>query len=467
MFDFSQRQNRVLHLTWIAFFLTFVSWFNMAPFNTTLMRVVGLSPAQVDILMICNVALTVPARIFIGFLVDRHGPRKIFSTLLAFASLVCFQFSLASTFEELMISRLLMGIVGAGFVVGIKMIAEWFPPEKMGRAQGIYAGWGNFGAAAAAFALPLIAHPFSDETGWRVAIAVSGVLCLIWAAVYFKYSADFPEDAVKFKVDLREALEVTSRKDLLLLTLMLIPIYGAVAAFFWKLAGNPLPLLSENTFNILCAGLILIYAWHVLKCVRYNLSRLEHSEHPYRFSQITILSLIYALTFGSELAMVSIFPQFLETSFGLSVALAGVLGSSFAFMNLVTRPAGGWCSDFFGRRRMLVILVLGAMICYRVMGGITPQWSLWQVLALALACSVFLQAGNGACFAAVPLIRKDLTGKMAGMAGAYGNVGAVVFLTLHSFMNTQEFFQAISAYALIVLISLGFLKSFNKEPHSR
>ena len=73
---------------------------------------------------------------------------------------------------------------------------------------------------------------------------------------------------------------------------------------------------------------------------------------------------------------------------------------------------------------------------------------------------MFLQAGSGACYAMVPLIRKDLTGKMAGMAGAYGNVGAVFFLTIFSFVDEQSFFDILAGYAFLVLLSLLFLKSF-------
>ena len=159
MLGFTETQSRTLHLTWIAFFLTFVAWFYMAPFNTTIMYQLGLKEAEINILMICNVALTIPARIAIGSLTDQYGPKTVFSGLLIFAGLVCFAFSMSQNFESLLINRLLMGIVGGGFVVGIKMIAEWFPEKKMGIAQGIYAGWGNFGAAAAAFSLPLLAIP--------------------------------------------------------------------------------------------------------------------------------------------------------------------------------------------------------------------------------------------------------------------------------------------------------------------
>ena len=114
MFNFSSEQKSALHLTWVAFFLTFVAWFNMAPFNSTLARATGLSTYQIDILMICNMALTIPSRIVIGTLVDRYGPRNVFSALLVFAALVSFYFALATAFSEFLLSRLMMGIVGGG-----------------------------------------------------------------------------------------------------------------------------------------------------------------------------------------------------------------------------------------------------------------------------------------------------------------------------------------------------------------
>ncbi|MCH8207994.1 MAG: MFS transporter, partial [Nitrospinae bacterium] len=69
MFGFNGKRQVILHLTWIAFFLIFVSWFNMAPFNTTLMAAMGLTAEQIAVLMICHVALTIPARILLGYLV--------------------------------------------------------------------------------------------------------------------------------------------------------------------------------------------------------------------------------------------------------------------------------------------------------------------------------------------------------------------------------------------------------------
>lgn len=147
---------RILHLTWFAFFLSFVVWFNFAPFATAVRETFNLNVGQIKTLAICNVALTVPARIIIGMVLDKYGPRITYSVLLMFATIPCLMFAFANSFDQLVISRLLLSIVGAGFVIGIRMVAEWFPPKEIGLAEGIYGGWGNFGSAAAAFTLPTI-----------------------------------------------------------------------------------------------------------------------------------------------------------------------------------------------------------------------------------------------------------------------------------------------------------------------
>lgn len=469
MLGFSKTQWGTLHLTWVAFFLTFVAWFNMAPFNTTIMHAFGLSSAEINILMICNVALTIPSRIVIGFWVDKYGPQKVFSGLLVFSALVCFAFALSQNFTALLVTRLLMGIVGGGFVVGIKMIAEWFPPQKMGTAQGIYAGWGNFGSAFAAFSLPLIALAFAEDMGWRVATGLSGLACLIWAGVYYRFCPDAPGKGRDFLVDMHGVIEVTSRRDLILQILLLIPIYGTMSLFIWKLSGHPFSLISDSLAMALVLGMALLFFLNGWQCWQANIPRLQHpvpEEDKYQFSQITILSLVYSLAFGSELAVVSMFPQFMETTFSLSVGVAGVLGSSYAFMNVVARPGGGWLSDRFGRRRILFIMIFGGIVSHWLMGEIDSSWPLIGTISLALVGSIFLKAASGACFAVIPLISKPLTGKLAGLAGAYGSAGAVFFLTLFSFVTPQMFFKIIAGYAFLVFLCLFFLKPFSSPQNN-
>jgi len=99
--DLKNPAIRTLHLAWVAFFLTFVVWFNHAPLMGSIKEAFNLTPQQVKALLILNVALTIPARIVIGILVDKFGPKNIFSSLLVVSSLICFGFASAQTFEQL------------------------------------------------------------------------------------------------------------------------------------------------------------------------------------------------------------------------------------------------------------------------------------------------------------------------------------------------------------------------------
>src|SRR3989304_6287361 len=156
---------KVLHLSWVAFFISFLVWFNHAPLMAAIRDTVALSKEQVAALLIMNVALTIPARIVVGILVDKLGPRLMYSALLAISGALCIAFALGTSFDMLAATRFLLGFVGAGFVVGIRIIAEWFPAKETGYAQGLYAGLGNFGSAAAAVTLPTLGLGFGGTGG--------------------------------------------------------------------------------------------------------------------------------------------------------------------------------------------------------------------------------------------------------------------------------------------------------------
>src|SRR5438552_13198572 len=97
---------RMLNLTWVSFFLTFVVWYNLGAFSTTIARVLKLSKEQSQVLLLCNLALTIPARIAIGMLVDRLGPRRVFTAVLLFAAIPCVAIAFANHFWQLVICRL-------------------------------------------------------------------------------------------------------------------------------------------------------------------------------------------------------------------------------------------------------------------------------------------------------------------------------------------------------------------------
>jgi len=463
LFSFSGRM-RILHLTWFAFFLSFFVWFNMAPLLGMMRETLGLSDQQVKALLILNVALTIPARIVVGMLVDHFGPRRMYSLLLAIGAFLCFAFAMAEDYEQLALTRFLLGFVGAGFVIGIRMVSEWFPAKQVGVAEGIYGGWGNFGSAAAAMILPSVALMFGGDDGWRYAIALTGVIALVYSLVYFFSVSDTPKGSTYFKPKKSGAMEITSRGDYFLYLLMNVPMYGALALLAWKLGPDNLGMIGETATGLIYATLAGVYLFQAVRIHQIN-RHVFTEEVPeierYRFRQVAVLDLAYLVTFGSELAVVSMLPLFFLDTFDLDPRLAGLLASGYAFMNLVARPGGGLFSDRFGRKRTLLILIGGLAAGYFLLGNITSAWPVWLAVVATMACSFFVQAGEGAVFAMVPLVKRRLTGQIAGMAGAYGNVGAVLFLTVLSFVSPQTFFFVIAGAALLVLVITAL---FLEEP---
>jgi NNP family nitrate/nitrite transporter-like MFS transporter len=457
-------KTRILHLTWFAFFLTFYVWFNHAPLMASIRDALGLTDQQVKTLLILNVALTIPARIIIGMLVDAFGPRRVYSFLLFVSSFLCFGFAFTDDFEQLALMRFLLGFVGAGFVIGIRMISEWFPAKQVGLAEGIYGGWGNFGSAAAALTLPTIALAFGGDNGWRYAIALTGAMTLVYSGIFFLTVSDTPKGSTYFKPKKNGAMEVTSRGDFFLYLVMNIPLYAALALLAWKLGPSNLALLGAGVTDMAYAVLAGLYAFQCLRIYQIN-GHVFREEVPafdrYRFKQVAVLDLAYLVTFGSELAVVSMLPLFFKDTFGLSQVAAGMLASGYAFMNLMARPGGGLISDRFGRRKTLLILLAGLAGGYFMMSQISSGWPVALAVIVTMGCSFFVQAGEGAVFAMVPLVKRRLTGQVAGMAGAYGNVGAVTFLTVLSFVTPQIFFMVIAGAALVTLTAV-FL--FLEEP---
>jgi NNP family nitrate/nitrite transporter-like MFS transporter len=448
---------RILHLSWFAFFLSFFIWFNHAPLLTSIRTALSLSDQQVKTLLILNVALTIPARIIIGMLVDAFGPRRMYTLLLFISSLLCFGFAMSDSFERLALMRFLLGFVGAGFVIGIRLVSEWFPAKQVGVAEGIYGGWGNFGSAAAAMLLPTLALLFGGDNGWRYALGVSGVLALAYSVVFFFSVTDTPKGSTYFKPKRTGAMEVTSPGDLFLYLLMNIPMYAALALLTWKLGPHNLKMLSASVAYIIYVTLAGLYVFQTIRIFQIN-HHVFHAKVPeidrYRFKQVAVLDLAYLVTFGSELAVVSMLPLFFKDTFSISQVTAGLLASGYAFMNLVARPGGGLVSDRFGRKRTLSILLVGLMLGYFLMSQITSSWPIGLAVIVTMICSFFVQSGEGAVFAMVPLVKRRLTGQVAGMAGAYGNVGGVTFLTVLSFVTPQFFFLVIACSAMVALAAV-------------
>lgn len=339
---------RILHFSWLAFCFTFFAWFAFAPLAPLVQGELGLSNVQLGWLATAGVVLTIPGRVLIGRLVDTLGPRRTYALLLGAMSVPVALLALADTFIELLMLRLTIGLVGCGFVIGIRLVGDWFPKEQLGLAEGIYAGFGNAGSAVAALVLPAVALTL----GWRGAAAVAAAPMLVWSFVFWRGVSDVPAGAV-FRRTPKES--------------------------DYKVWGD---------------------------------------------RRVLILALAYLACFGSELCVVSFLPKYFFDKFEASLVSAGIFAAIFGGTNLFARPGGGWLADRYGHRRVLLVL-LGGMGAAYVLLGLAGTFG--TAVAAVLVTSLFVQASEGAVFAIVPAVSPTHTGRIAGIVGAAGNMGGMMF----------------------------------------
>lgn len=465
LFRVRDRAIRALHLTWIAFFITFYVWFNMAPLASSMLASNDwLTKDDIRLFAIANVALTIPARILVGIALDRFGPRRVFSVLMVVMAVPTLFFAFGDTKMQLFVSRLVLSSVGAGFVVGIHMTALWFKPRDIGFAEGFYAGWGNFGSAAAAMTIPTVALTiFGGDDGWRYAIATSGAIMAIYGVFYWFAITDGPTAETHRKARKGLALEVSSYRDLAMLAVFTVPLIGILSILVYRVRSLG---YIDGFVAAICyfaiATLVIYQVWQVLRVNLPILKKGLPEDDRYPFSSVAALNTTYFANFGAELAVVSMLPLFFQETWGLTPVAAGIIAASFAFINLVARPMGGLVSDRMGNRRFVMLAYMtGIAVGFALMGLLNSAWPLIVAIAITIACSFFVQGAEGATFGIIPSIKRRVTGQIAGMAGAYGNVGAVFYLFVFTFVDASTFFFIIAAGALVSCLVCYF---WLKEP---
>lgn len=374
LFSFRTPQMRAFHLTWMAFFVCFFGWFACAPLMPVLRGEFGLTPDQVANINIAAVAVTILVRLIIGPLCDRYGPRKAYTGLLAVGAIPVLGVALAQNYETFLFFRLLIGAIGASFVITQYHTSVMFAPNVVGTANAAAAGWGNAGGGAAQALMPLVLAGVlmlgvSETLGWRLALMVPGVAMLVMAVAYWRYTQDCPQG---------NYAELRAR---------------GVAIEGGKKGGWASFVAASRNYRV----------W--------------------------LLFVTYGACFGIEIFIHNVAAIYYVDRFGLSLKAAGLAAASFGLLALFARALGGWLSDKVALRRgldarsmLLFALILGE--------GLGLLWfsqasSVTLAVVAMLAFGVFTHMACGATYALVPFIDRKALGGVSGIIGAGGNAGAV------------------------------------------
>jgi NNP family nitrate/nitrite transporter-like MFS transporter len=386
-------QMRTFHITWVTFFACFFGWFGLAPLMPTIKQDLNLDKGQIGNIIIASVSATVIARLLIGKLCDTWGPRKTYTALLIIGSIPVMCVGLAKDYTSFLLFRLAISVIGASFVITQFHTSQMFAANIKGTANAVAGGWGNLGGGVTNMVMPLVfaaivGFGYTKQEAWRYAMILPGVMMLIMAFFYYRFTKDTP--AGNYDEIHKEKVQKTKTD------------YG------------------------------------VLKDWR-----------------IWALTLAYAVCFGMEITFDNVAALHFVQEYKLSQSSAGFWAGMFGFMNIFARALGGIFADKIGKKYGLrgKGLLLASVLLLEGFGLIlfAKSGSLGMAIVSMISFALFLKMANGATYAITPFINEKNGGLVAGIVGAGGNVGGMMF----GFLFKSKSITYLEAFTYIGLIAVA------------
>jgi NNP family nitrate/nitrite transporter-like MFS transporter len=381
LFSFAAPHMRCFHLNWTAFFITFLSAYAAAPLIEIIRQDLNLTQYKANTAGVVTTAGTVVMRVAIGSLCDKFGPRYTYGILMMLVAMPIFGISTVQSASGYIVSRLFIGFGLAAFVCCQFWASIMFSPNVVGIANAVAGGWGNAGGGITQLVMPNLAHAIAKHKplfeAWRLSFFLPGCLSLASGAAIMLFGQDTPDGDYAM-------LEKKGKKA------------------------------KAKVFQELTAGILNYRVW--------------------------LLGMVYAFSFGVELALDNVLPGYFGNQFGFSLTKAGNLAAIYGTLNFVSRPLGGVASDLaarrFGMRGRLWVLFI-----YQALAGVftcligTAKNDSNATLAYMVLAGWFVEGTCGAVYGVVPFISRRSTGFACGVVSAGGAIGGVMNQGIF-FLNT-------------------------------
>jgi MFS transporter, ACS family, glucarate transporter len=394
----------VLALTVVAYMITYMDRQILAVARPVIRQELGISLVMMGWITfgfrIAYALFQIPG----GWLGDRFGARRALATIVTWwSAFTCFT-GLAWNAVSMLNIQILFGLGEAGaFPIATRSLARWMRPTERGFAQGVTHAGSRLGAALTPPLVVLIIAAY----GWRAAFFVFGALGVVWAAVWFSYYRDTPEEHSGVNTAERELIGSGKKRS------NVVP---------WR------QILTNGNLWILA----LMYF-----CYNYNLN-------------------VYN----------DWFPTYLSESRGLSLAKMGFYASLPLFAGTLGDLAGGWFSDIVLRRTSNVNLARRwvAIAGFLLSAAATVPATLAHnpKVSVAFYCVAFfgLEWTVGISWA-IPLdIGGDFAGSVSAVMNTFGNIGGAISSTVVTYAATLYGWNApfMMTAALCLIAAALYLK---------
>lgn len=438
-------------LATLGFFVAFFSWFAFSPLVPEAVRAdLRLTQDQVTSSNLAALGGTAIVRLIAGPACDKFGPRKVLAALLILGAIPSGLAALVTNIQGLEAVRFFISILGGTFVPTQAYTTTFFDKSIVGTANAFSGGWGNLGGGVTVAVMiglyqRYIKAGYSPHIAWRLCFVTVPVPCLVLAAVIIlllgkdhpggKWSARRQFHLVeKGQVEQgRLDLQGVAAQESMLVdsenTLSQTPINFQM---LHKKSGEHLTVIDVD--NAQPESLTFAALLKILADLR-----------------VWMCALCYLLTFGLETAMDAALPGLINSLFvseSFTIVDAAYAASTYGLMNLFARPLGGIISDIlyarFGLRAKVYLLLTTALSQGVAMIGIgiyvnNNHATIGGVIGFIVVIAITGFAANGACYSIYGHLRPKNIGVVAGIVGAGGNVGGLLYTLIFKYQPGTRF----------------------------
>lgn len=379
-----------------------------------------------------------------GRLGDMHGKRRMLLISLVFLVAGSILGGLSSTLVPIIIGRALQGLAAGVIPLGISIMRDVLPKERLAGAVAIMSASLGIGGA---FGLPSAAL-ISEYANWHVLFWVSAIL---GALATIGITTMVPESTIRTggHFDIPGTIALSIALVTLLLAISDGPTWG------W---GSGLTI----SMFVVAAVAFLAWGWWELRAPE-PLIDVRVSIRPQ-----VLLTNVASIVFGFAMfAAAMVLPQVVqlpeETGYGLggSLLMSGLVMVPFGALMLMSAPISARITNRYGPKATLMTGAVFVAIGY--CAGIFMLHAIWQLIIVA----IIIGLGTGLAYAAMPALimgavpasqtaaANSFNTLMRTLGTSFASAIAGVILARMTTLSAGVPFPSESAFRLVMVIAAG------------